>query len=89
MERLAGKIMLSNGFGRVALTIAAGAIGALAFPPFGFFAALFVSFTLLVWLIDGATGNPDGGAWSRGWKTFTIGWLFGLGYFVEIGRAHV
>ena len=82
MERLAGKIMLSNGFGRIALTIGAGAIGALAFPPFGFFAALFVSFTLLVWLIDGATGNPDGGVWSRGWKTFTIGWLFGLGYFV-------
>lgn len=82
MERLAGKIMLSNGFGRIALTIAAGAIGALAFPPFGFFAALFVSFTLLVWLVDGATGNPDGGVWSRGWKTFTIGWLFGLGYFV-------
>lgn len=82
MERLAGRIMLSSGFSRVALTIFAGAIGALAFPPFGFFAALFVSFTILVWLIDGATGNPDGSMLSRGWKTFTIGWLFGFGYFV-------
>ncbi|UHS60057.1 apolipoprotein N-acyltransferase [Agrobacterium vaccinii] len=82
MERLAGRIMLSSGFGRVVMTIGAGAIGALAFPPFGFFASLFVSFTLLVWLIDGATGNPDGGLSSRGWKTFVIGWLFGFGYFV-------
>lgn len=82
MERLAGRVMLSSGFGRAAMTIGAGAIGAFAFPPFGFFASLFVSFTLLVWLIDGATGDPDGGMWSRGWKTFVIGWLFGLGYFV-------
>ncbi len=82
MERLAGKIMLSSGFGRTITAILAGAVGALAFPPFGFFAALFISFTLLVWLIDGTTGSPEGGVWSRGWKTFVIGWLFGLGYFV-------
>ncbi|KQO77051.1 apolipoprotein N-acyltransferase [Rhizobium sp. Leaf262] len=82
MERLAGRIMLSSGFGRTFIAIGAGAVGALAFPPFGFFASLFISFTLLVWLVDGATGNPDGGLWSRGWKTFVIGWLFGFGYFV-------
>jgi apolipoprotein N-acyltransferase len=82
MERLAGKIMLSNGFGRVAIAVLAGAIGALVLPPVGFFAAMFVSFTLLVWLIDGTTGGPNGGGWSRGWRTFLIGWLFGLGYFV-------
>ena len=82
MERLAGKIMLGSGFGRVCIAIFAGAFGALAFPPFGFFAALFISFTLLVWLIDGTTGNADGGVFSRGWKTFVLGWLFGFGYFV-------
>ncbi len=82
MERLAGKVMLGSGFGRVCTAFLAGAVGALAFPPFGFFAALFISFTLLVWLIDGTTGSPGGGAWSRGWKTFVIGWLFGFGYFV-------
>lgn len=82
MERLAGKIMLSNGFGRVSIAVLAGAIAALSLPPFGIFAAPFISFTLLVWLIDGTTGGPRGGAWSRGWKTFVVGWLFGLGYFV-------
>lgn len=82
MERLAGKIMLSNGFGRVAIAVLSGAIAALALPPFGIFAAPFISFTLLVWLIDGTTGGPRGGVWSRGWKTFLVGWLFGLGYFV-------
>ncbi|XUY26849.1 apolipoprotein N-acyltransferase [Agrobacterium sp. rho-8.1] len=82
MERLAGKIMLGSGFGRICIAVLAGAFGALALPPIGFFAALFVSFTLLVWLIDGTTGHPDGGVWSRGWKTFLVGWLFGFGYFV-------
>lgn len=82
MERLAGTIMLSSGFNRVLIALIAGAIGALALPPVGFFASLFVSFTLLVWLIDGTTGSPDGGLLSRSFKAFLLGWLFGLGYFV-------
>jgi apolipoprotein N-acyltransferase len=82
MERLAGKVMLVGGFRRALIAIAAGAVGALALPPFGFFAALFISFTVLVWLIDGSTGNPDGGIWSRLWSAFRIGWFFGFGYFV-------
>jgi apolipoprotein N-acyltransferase len=82
MERLAGKVMLLSGWSRIALAVFAGAIGALALPPFGIFATLFISFTLLVWLIDGSTGNPGGGAASRLRAAFVIGWLFGFGYFV-------
>lgn len=82
MERLAGRIMLLGGARRALLAIFAGALGALALPPFGFFAALFVSFTLLVWLMDGATADPDSGVISRLWSSFFIGWLFGFGYFV-------
>ena len=82
MERLAGRIMLLGGMRRAVLAIAAGAIGALALPPFGFFAALFISFTLLVWLMDGSTGNPDGGVLARFRSAFWLGWLFGFGYFV-------
>ncbi|SFA97127.1 apolipoprotein N-acyltransferase [Rhizobium sp. NFR07] len=82
MERLAGRVMLLSGMPRVALAFIAGAVGAFALPPFGFFAALFVSFTLLVWLIDGSTGNPAGGVSSRLRSAFFIGWLFGFGYFV-------
>jgi len=61
MEKLAGRVMLSFGYRRAGLAFLAGAIGALALPPFGFFAVLFVSFSVLVWLLDGATGNPDRG----------------------------
>lgn len=73
MERLAGRIMLTGGVKRALLAVLAGAFGVLALPPFGFFAALFISFTLLVWLLDGTTGF-------RG--AFLAGWLFGFGYFV-------
>lgn len=82
MERLAGRIMLLWGLPRVALAFVAGAIGALALPPFGFFAAFFVSFTLLVWLMDGSTGNPDGGVFAKFRSSFVLGWIFGFGYFV-------
>lgn len=82
MQRLAGRIMLLWGWPRAILAILAGAVGALAMPPFGFFAALFISFTLLVWLMDGTTGHPDGGFMGRLRSAFLLGWLFGLGYFV-------
>lgn len=82
MERLAGRIILVWGVRRAALAVLAGAVGALALPPVGFFAALFVSFTVLVWLLDGVSGNPDN-SYSRGLRSaFVTGWLFGFGYFV-------
>ncbi|MEM9108083.1 MAG: apolipoprotein N-acyltransferase, partial [Pseudomonadota bacterium] len=65
MERLAGKIMLLWGAKRWALCFLAGALAVLSLPPFSFFAVLFVSFTLLVWLLDGAYGNPDSGFLGR------------------------
>ncbi|MGE7370738.1 apolipoprotein N-acyltransferase [Neorhizobium sp. NPDC001467] len=82
MERLAGRVMLLWGWQRAILAMAAGALGALAQPPFGFFAAFFVSFTLLVWLMDGSTAGAEGGVFRRFRATFILGWLFGFGYFV-------
>lgn len=82
MERLAGRIMLLWGFPRTTVAFLAGAFGALALPPFGFFAALFISFPMLVWLMDGSTGNPHGGWLARLRSAFWIGWVFGFGYFV-------
>lgn len=91
MERLAGRIMLFWGVKRAVLAVLAGAFGALALPPYGFFAALFVAFTVLVWLLDGTAGHPEKGA-SLGLRSaFVVGWFFGLGYFVAglwwIGHA--
>jgi apolipoprotein N-acyltransferase len=81
MERLADRVILAWGFKRVLLAVLAGAFGVLALPPFGFFAAMFVSFTLLVWLIDGAAATPNSSLVGRLWPSFVTGWLFGFGYF--------
>ena len=82
MERLANGVILSWGLRRAFIAILAGAIGALALPPFNIFAAMFVAFPLLVWLLDGAAASPGGGIISRFAAPFGIGWLFGFGYFV-------
>ena len=82
MERLAGKVMLLSGTRRALVAFLAGLVGVLALPPFGFFAALFVSFTLLVWLLDGASAAPEAGLLRRFAPAFRIGWVFGFGYFV-------
>lgn len=82
MERIAAMVMLSAGWRRFAIAVLAGAFAALMLPPFGLFPAGFVSFSVLVWLIDGASGNPDRGVILRRWPSFLIGWSFGLGYFV-------
>ncbi len=82
MERLAGRVMLSSGMPRAAIAIVCGAVGALALAPLNFFAVQFLSFPVLVWLLDGASGNPDRGFIGRLFPAFAIGWLFGLGYFV-------
>lgn len=82
MERLAGRVMLLGGWKRAALAFAAGLLGTFALQPFGVFAVLFVSFPLLVWLLDGASGNPDAGFLRRLSPAFGIGWCFGFGYFL-------
>ncbi len=61
MERLASRVILSSGIGRVFLAMLAGALAVLAQAPFFVILAPFVSFTLLVWLIDGATGRAGAG----------------------------
>ena len=81
MERLAGRVILLWGWRRALAAMAAGAILALAMPPVDFFAAGFVSFTLLAWLLDGEPEHVAG--WRRRlFAGFGVGWCFGFGYFV-------
>jgi apolipoprotein N-acyltransferase len=81
-ERLAGRVILLWGWRRALAAFAAGALAVLGQAPYDFFAACFVSFPVLVWLLDGATGGPSDG-WLRRLKpAFAVGWWFGFGYFL-------
>lgn len=74
--------MLSWGGKRMILAFLAGALAVLALPPFNFFAVLFLSFPVLVWLLDGASGPAEAGVVGRLRPAFATGWWFGFGYFV-------
>lgn len=82
MEWLSGRIMLLSGIRRASIAFLAGLLTVLALPPFGIVAVPFLTFPLLVWLLDGASGNPDHGRLRRGFPAFAIGWCFGFGYFL-------
>lgn len=91
MERLAGRIILLWGWRRALVAFLAGALAVLALPPWDFPAVAFISFPVLVWLIDGAAGPAGAGFLRRLAPAFGAGWWFGFGYFVAgtwwIGNA--
>jgi apolipoprotein N-acyltransferase len=71
-------IILAWGWKRAAIALAAGALSSLALAPFNAWPVLFVTFPVMVWLIDGA-----GAGRMRGLPAAAMaGWWFGLGYFV-------
>lgn len=82
MERQAGRIILLWGWRRALVAFLAGALAVLAQAPYDFFAVCFVSFPLLVWLLDGATGEASDGFLRHLRPAFAIGWWFGFGYFL-------
>ncbi len=91
MENIAGRIVLLWGWRRAATAFIAGAIAVFAQAPFDFFAVCFVSFPILVWLLDGAASEGGKGIFSRLMPAFVTGWWFGFGYFLAglwwIGNA--
>jgi apolipoprotein N-acyltransferase len=60
------------------VAFAAGALSALAMAPFDAWPVLFLTFPVLVWLIDGAAA----GRWGGVARAAATGWWFGFGYFV-------
>ena len=71
-------IMLSWGWKRAGIALAAGVLSDLAMAPFNAWPVLFLTFPVMVWLIDGA-----GGGRLRGVPAAAMaGFWFGLGYFV-------
>jgi apolipoprotein N-acyltransferase len=87
----AGRLMLLWGWRRALTAFLSGAVGALAQAPFDFFAAAFLAFPVLVFLLDGAAGDAAKGRLGRLRPFFVVGWWFGFGYFVAnlwwIGNA--
>ncbi|CAL9915844.1 Apolipoprotein N-acyltransferase [Candidatus Liberibacter solanacearum] len=83
MDNIAGKVMLSAGIRRYFLAILAGIIGSFSMPSGDFLIAAFVSFTLLVWLLDGISSIRGRTVSINGvGSSFLVGWLFGVGYFL-------
>jgi apolipoprotein N-acyltransferase len=87
LSRIAHPVMLAWGLRRIAIAFVAGAVGALALEPYGIWPLMFVSFSLLVWLVDGASA----GRWHGAVGGAVIGWWFGFGYLLAglywIGNA--
>jgi apolipoprotein N-acyltransferase len=71
-------IILSWGWKRAAIAFVAGALSVLAMAPFNAWPVLFITFPVMVWLIDGA----GAGRWRGVPAAAVAGWWFGLGYFV-------
>jgi apolipoprotein N-acyltransferase len=71
-------IVLSWGWKRAGIALAAGALSDLAMAPFNAWPVLFLTFPVVVWLIDGAAG----GRWRGIPAAAMTGFWFGLGYFV-------
>jgi apolipoprotein N-acyltransferase len=71
-------IILSWGWRRAAVALVAGALSAFAMAPFNAWPILFLTFPVMVWLIDGA----GAGRWRGVPAAAMAGWWFGLGYFV-------
>lgn len=81
MRPLADRVIRARGWRRGLMALAAGALGALALPPFGILPALVLSLTPAVWLLDGATKAGPG--WAPRLKSAALaGWFWGFGYFV-------
>jgi apolipoprotein N-acyltransferase len=75
---LINTIVLSYGWRRWLIALAAGAASALAMAPLNVWPVLFFTFPTLVWLIDGI----GAGDWRGTTRAAATGWWFGFGYFL-------
>jgi apolipoprotein N-acyltransferase len=86
LTRLARTVVLARGWRRILLAFLAGASSALALPPTDVWPVPFVTFPILLWLVDGAAGRLGGVLAAAG-----AGWWFGFGYLLAglywIGHA--
>ena len=77
LARFSQAVVLAFGWRRALIALVAGAASALAIAPFNAWPILFVTFPVLVWLVDGSAA----GRWSGATTAALAGWCFGFGYF--------
>jgi apolipoprotein N-acyltransferase len=77
LTRVAQAIALTRGWRRILIAFLAGAFSALALAPTDVWPVPFVTFPILVWLVDGAKGRLGGAL-----AAAAIGWWFGFGYLL-------
>ena len=82
IEKLSGFFILQWGWKRAFSAFIFGALSALGMAPLDLFFILFVTFPVLVWLIDGTAADPGRTFLARIRPSFVIGWSFGFGYFL-------
>ena len=78
LTRLAHTIVLAEGWWRILIAFLAGASSTLALPPTDIWPLPFITFPILVWLVDGAARGRFGGVLAAA----AVGWWFGFGYFL-------
>jgi apolipoprotein N-acyltransferase len=78
LSRIANTVVLAWGVRRALIAFAMGALATLALEPFSIWPVMFVSFSVLVWLIDGAVASR----WKGLIAAAITGWWFGFGYFL-------
>ena len=78
ITRLAHFVILAFGWQRAMIAFAAGAASALAMAPINAWPILFVTFPVLIWLVDGSAS----GRWGAPVTAALAGWCFGFGYFL-------
>jgi apolipoprotein N-acyltransferase len=87
LSRLADTIVQAEGWWRILIAFLAGASSTLALPPTDIWPLPFITFPILVWLVDGTTGAGLRGLLAAA----AAGWWFGFGYFLAglywIGHA--
>jgi apolipoprotein N-acyltransferase len=82
LSGLPARIILADGWTRRLAAFGAGALGALALPPFDVAPAMAIPLSVAVWLIDGAAGRGGGLRAGALWSAAGAGWWLGFGYFL-------
>ena len=77
LQRFIHVVILSQGWQRALIAFVAGLISVLALAPLNAWPVLFLTFPVLVWLVDGAAGR-----WGGAWRAAVTGWWFGFGYLL-------